>query len=301
MLAGANLFLSPGWCILEGCNQVRQIYGFRLVQGILVRVVLWSAMLLGGGLWALVLERGVLFLLTGLFFLFRYARFFLDLMRWATREQAFWKKEIWPLQWRFALVWISGFLPSALIIPVLFSCQGPVAAGRIGMTWALVSALMSCSHAIVSTRMPRFAILVARKEYGELDRGFHHALRSAMLVVGAGSLAVLAGIRLLDALEQPLAERFLPFMPTLLFLVAVFLQQVRAAFGTYLRAHKREPYLVLSVVEAVLFTGMVFPLGRWYGATGIAAGFAVVAFLTFIPSLVIFRRCRRAWHDDATG
>jgi len=146
LVAGGNIALSPGWSILEGCNEVKQVYRFRLVQGLLARVALWSIMLAGGGLWALVIDRGITLALTAGFFLYRYSSFFRHLFQCKFIHRQFWKNEIWPLQWRFAVVWISGYLPS-LFIPVLFACQGPEAAGRLGMTWALASALLSVSHA----------------------------------------------------------------------------------------------------------------------------------------------------------
>jgi O-antigen/teichoic acid export membrane protein len=297
VLAGLNLFTSPGWTILEGCNQVRRVYGFRLVQGLLTRLVLWIGILSGAGLYALVMERALNFLLSAVFFLVKYPRFFADLFRVKDIQQRFWKEEIWPLQWRFALVWISGYIPS-LFIPVIFALQGPVEAGRFGMTWTIASALMAVSHAVLAPRMPRFAMAIAKKKYDALDALFSQSMRTCVIVLLSGSLIFLGAVYILEYFESKLAERFLPLLPTAVLLVAVFMQQIRHAMGIYLRAHKKEPFLMLSIVEALLMIGILYPLGKWSGATGLALGFMVVATLILVPGYAIFRRCKIDWHAD---
>ena len=54
---------------------------------------------------------------------------------------------------------------------------------------------------------------------------------------------------------------------------------------------------MLSVFEAALTGGVAFVLGRAYGVTGIAGGFALVAGVILIPAIAIFRRRRREWHE----
>jgi len=301
-VAGLSLFLSPGWSILEGCNQVTEVYGFRLLQGIATRLVLWISVLAGAGLWALALERGGGLVFTALFFVLRYRRFFRELLGRRKALRGFWRLEILPLQWRFALVWIAGYLPS-LFIPVIFAYQGPVEAGRFGMTWAIAAALMSVSHAIVTTRMPRFAMFVARKEYRELDSLFRKSLESSLLVLVSGTALFLGALLVLEHLQLSLKDRFLPLLPTAILLAAILLQQVRHAFATYLRAHKREPYVVVSVVETVSMAIVLFPLGKLWGVIGLALGFLVVNGLILIPSAEIFRNCRLRWRQspDVSG
>lgn len=301
LFTGVNLFFLPGFSLLEGCNQVSQVYGFKLLLGLFYRIVLWAAMLAGGGLWAVTAERGLMMVMTALFFLFRYGRFFRDLIRSGDSYRMFWRDEIWPLQWRFALVWITGYFVFSLFVPVLFKFQGPVAAGRIGMTWALIAAIMALSHAVIAARMPRFAILAAKKAYIELDRLFFQSLWACVLVMFSGALIVAGAIYLLTGMAHPLADRFLPLPPTVLFLLATLFHQVRHAMGSYLRAHKREPYLVISIIEAGLILAVLFPLGKWFGAMGMAAGFLSVTSVMFVPALIIFQRCRVRWHYEKSS
>jgi len=300
VLAGLNLFLSPGLSILLGCNQVKEVYGFRVLQGVWARVFLWAAMLGGLGLWALAVERAVYALLTLVFFVRRYAAFFAGLLRRLEARAGIWKHEIWPLQWRVGVVWIAGFVPS-LFIPALFEVSGPEVAGRMGMTWQVATALMVVAYALVASRTPRMAMHVARREFVDLDRLFGLSLRTGVILLLLGSLAFVGILELLAALGSPLAGRFLPIAPTMWILLALILQQLRHVLGAYLRAHKREPYVALSIVEAALLAAILWPLANAYGAAGLAIGFAVVAAVVFVPALVIFGRCRRRWHHGHDG
>ena len=294
-VTGASLFLVPGWSILEGCNQVTEVYRYRAIQGTLVRVLLWAALLGGAGLWALVLERSATVLLSVWFFARRYRVFFRALLSRRSRAPRLWRREIWPLQWRFAVVWLSGYLPS-LFTPAIFAFQGAVAAGRLGMTLTLTSSLIALADPVISARMPRWAVLIARGRFDELDSQFRQSLRTCLALLAAGSLIFMGILVWLSAAGRPLADRFLAPGITGVFFAAIFFQQARQALGAYLRAHKREPYLALSIVNAVLTAGVVFVLGTAYGVTGIATGFLLVAGIVLLPAIVIFRRRRRDWH-----
>lgn len=295
--AGLNLLLSPALLILEGCNQVTEVYRFRMIQGIATRVALWSGMLLGGGLWALLLERVLMLLTTAVFLVVRYRRLFARLLAHPRLQPGYWAHEIWPLQWRFATVWLAGFLPT-LFVPALFAFEGPVVAGQIGMTWALVSALLAVAFAVILTKMPRFAMHAARKEYEALDELFARSLRGSLLLMVSGTLVAVGILALLEQSELPLAERFLSPLTTLVFLLAILAQLLKHAMATYLRAHKREPYLALSLIEAAITLAVLYPLGKAYGAEGLAWGFLVIATATLTPAYLIFRRCRVRWHAE---
>ncbi len=73
---------------------------------------------------------------------------------------------------------------------------------------------------------------------------------------------------------------------------------MRHILGTYLRAHKREPYAGLSLVEAVLMASLLYPLGKLVGVTGLALGFLAVTALILVPAVWIYKRCKREWHQS---
>ncbi len=298
LLTGINLYLVPVWSLLEGCNQVSHVYAFRLVQGVVMSVSLWGAIALGAGLWAGPVASALGLLCAGVYLARRYLAFLGSFFKPATDEQMDWWREIWPMQWRIALSWLSGYFVFSLFTPVLFRYHGPIAAGQMGMTWTLVSALSGISSTWVLTKAPRFGLLIARKQYADLDRLFFRAAAASLALASAGAAAVWLVIYGLYALGHPLASRLLPPVPSALFLIATVLMQVSVPQSTYLRAHKREPFLGLSVVSGVMIGLSTWLLGRWYGATGMAAGYLAVVALGVPTGTFIWYRCRAEWHQD---
>ncbi len=301
ILTGFRLFLVPIWSLLEGCNQVAQAYTYRLIQNVLSSLALWSALLLGARLWTGPVTSAVA-LAWGIFFLsWRYRPFIRSLLAPARGPRVRWRADIWPLQWRIALTWLSGYFVFSLFTPVLFYFRGSVVAGQAGMTWSLVNALSAIAFLFVSTKVPRFGMLIARHAYGALDRLFLRSTLSSVVVASLGASVFGAGVYGLYAVDHPLAMRILPFAPTAMLLLAMVLNQIAFAMGAYLRAHKREPYLVILVVRAVVATVTTLLLGSRFGATGVAAGFLAVNGLTLIPASIIFYRCRAEWHAHPDG
>ncbi|MGH9388566.1 MAG: hypothetical protein ACRD1Z_03055, partial [Vicinamibacteria bacterium] len=134
------------------------------------------------------------------------------------------------------------------------------------------------------------------RDYPAMDALFRRATVSSVLVSAAGALLFLSLLALARGLDLELAKRFLPTLETSLFLSALVLQQVRFAMGSYLRAHKAEPFALLSVVEGLAAVPLLSLLGKELGALGMILGFLGLTSLTLVPAVHIFRRCRKLWH-----
>ncbi len=296
-VTGLTLCMTPVWALLEGCNQVSNTYAYRLVQAVALSATAWIAITLGAGLWTSSLSTFVGSLFAATLMIRRYGPLLRAVfLRRPTLSRLSWRRDILPMQWRFALSWISGYLMFSLFTPVLFHYHGAVIAGQMGMTWAFVSILTTLTYSWIMPRAPTYGILIASAKYAELDRLF---FRNASVAIGATSLGAFAIWLLVYALNQfpnPLATRLLPPLPTALMLAASAINSATIPFAIYLRAHKQEPLLVLSLVGAVVSAaGFVF-LGRTYAADGIA-----VAYLTTTAALapfiyLLWRRKRQEWH-----
>ena len=65
----------------------------------------------------------------------------------------------------------------------------------------------------------------------------------------------------------------------------------------YMRAHKREPYMVLSIAIGILMPLTSWLLVRPFGTLGIAIATCAVSLLVTLPTtLLIFFHCRAKWH-----
>jgi hypothetical protein len=300
MLAGLNLTLLPLFALLEGCNQVSQVYGFKLTATLAMTIAIWLSIALGAGLWTPAIAVVVRITYSAMFVV-RHRRFFAGILTRFPSRAVHWRLEVWPMQWRIALSWVCGYLSSSLFTPVAFHYNGAAVGGQTGMTLNVVGALSIASANWMYAKVPRFGVLIARGEYQELDR---LALRSALASLSISAfLAFLlwCAVLALNVLRHPLADRILSPTPVALFAAAGVLMQIPFNQAIYLRAHRREPFVLVSVLHGGLTCLSTLTLGALYGPVGAAAGSLGVVALVVIPAgTVTWMRCRTAWHRRAS-
>jgi hypothetical protein len=296
LATAASVLLTPMFALLEGVNRVETVQGVRLAQGLLSRIAGFLAIVFGAGLFTVPVAR-VVSLSVGAFGLGRkFLRFVVDLGDRGGGATVSWQGEFLPVQWKFALSWLSGYVVYSLFTPVLFAFHDPALAGRMGLTLAAASAISSAAFAVTATKVPRLAIFAARRDYRDMDSLFFRATLSSMAVALIGSGLLFGGLLVLRALPLALAERFLPPLETGLLLAAFALQQLRFSMGSYLRAHKAEPFVFLSVAEGLVAIPLFTLLGRNAAALGMILGFLGLTTATLVPAVAIFFRCRTLWH-----
>lgn len=296
ILTGGALFITPLLALLEGCGEVADVARVRAWQTAASNIAAWSVFLAGGRLWASPAITGASLLVGVAWILLTRRRFFLDLLRTPAAPMS-WREEVWPFQWRIALSWIASYLTIHLFIPVLFSARGPAAAGRLGMTIALASALFIAATAPLTTKSPLFGALVARRDFAALDARFFPTMWRSVGLMVLGSVALFAGLLTLRAIGHRWSARLLDPLPFAIMLAGLLANMIGFAEAIYLRAHKREPFLGIYLASALAIVPSTFILGRAYGATGMMLGYLVAtAVITVGGGTWVFQRKRREWH-----
>lgn len=300
-LTGVVIFLQCFWSILEGCNQVTSLYTFRLYQTILSNSLGWIAIVLGAGLWVPVVVTSVT-ILSGFYYLGRFHRlFFWSIIKnFENRlSTGIWLSEMLPFQWRIALSWISGYFCFYFFVPILFKLHGAEVAGQMGMTWSLISVVSIIAGAWVSPRVPQFAIAAANKDYQGLDQLFWRTTRVSIMAGLTASILIFAFVLSIHFINIDVVRKFSDrlFPPTVvaIFLVAQLLQNVSSPFACYMRAHKQEPLMALSIVSALLITLSNVILGRHFAGFGVALGYLVVHLIVVPIVIYIWYQRRREW------
>lgn len=303
VLTALLLAVLPLTSLLEGCDQLPIVNRYRLRQAVTGSLFVWTLIVLGAGLWVSVAAAAVRLFWELHLVAVRYRGFFRSLLAAAREQTLDWWGQVWPMQWRLAVGGIFGWLSMYLITPVIFHYHGSAAAGRMGMTWTVLTSLQAAAFAWIETRRPRFGQMIARREFDALD---HLFLRVSAFSVGlllVGSLAFCGVVALLPLVEirlvQLLADALLPAQPTLLLALAVSLLQIARCANIYVRAHQREPFLVPGVISSVLIGALVFVFGRQYGAAGAAVGYLCVIAVFQVPVwLWIWQRFRLERNAD---
>ncbi len=302
VLTGGVLWLWSLTAILEGCNQMAAVHRVRMWQAITGSLVVWAAMVSGAGLWAAAASVCVRLIWDAWLVGVSYRRFFQSL--WSSTESdstLHWWEEVWPLQWRIGVRAVAGYFALNLFTPIMFHYHGAVEAGRMGMTWAALTAIEGSAFAWVQTRTAMFGMLAARRDFVELDRVFFRLLLISWTMLLCGSLVLCGGVAALDAIPWDIAtrlsERLLPLAPTAVLCAAVWLLHISRCQSIYILAHKRDPLLIPGLTLTGLIALFVWIGGRDYGAMGAALGYLVVAAVLYVPIWTwIWSKCRREWH-----
>ena len=293
-LAAINALFLPLWALLQGCGQVAKVNFFRLGEGIIKAAVLWTAMLNGAELWAIPASLAASLAWTALFLLARYRAFAISLLGAPAAGGIDWKREILPVQWRIGVSWVSGYLMFALITPALFHFHGPVVAGQMGMTWALVSGVIVLASSWLHARTPGYGMLISSERYSELDRVALRATAMTVLIAVIGELCVIALIAWLNAAGHPFAERVLPLAPVAVLAAAEITNLGFIAQAGYLRAFKQELFMPVSLVTGAGVGISVMLLAGPHGPMGALAAYFSGIALSLAWSSVIFYRFRRS-------
>ena len=300
-ITGLTICLVPVWSLLEGCNQVARLYTFRFFQGALTSIAVWIAIFGGAELWTASIS-GIAMLLCSSFFLKRYYSTFLKTLILSRPEgpQIGWRTDMFPMHWRIMVTWVSSYLYWSLFTPVLFKYQGPIVAGQMGMTWGIIGLIGSISGAWLAPRIPQFGMFIAQEKYADLDRLFWKLTKISIGIATLLTITCWLVIYFLNIIENPMAVRFasrlLPPLPAGFFLLGQLVSNAFMPFGAYLRAHKKEPLMVLSVIVSIATALVCFIFGKLYSATGIAIGSFLVNIIIVPFIFPIWVRCRAKWH-----
>lgn len=203
-----------------------------------------------------------------------------------------WRDEVWPMQWRIGLSGLVNYFAYFLFNPVMFRYHGAVVAGQMGMTMQLVGGVQSLAMVFISTKVPQFGILIARGDRRQLDRLWTRASLMSLAVLTVGGSVLLAGVYGLRTLDLRITERFLEPWPTGMLLAAALLAQVSQCQTAYIRAHRREAIMVLSVTTSVATGILVWLFGRKFGPIGAALSSVGVAAVAVAWETSVWRQFR---------
>lgn len=287
----ANLSLSAMLAVLEGTGEIAAVARVRFRQSLLGYGLTWIALLAGADLWAAPLLPAASAVSTAAWL---HSHSWLRRMREAAPlpagEAPLWRRDVFPLQWRMASSWIAGYFIFQLLTPLAFARQGAVEAGRLGITLAVFNAVLTAGMSWVNAKFPAIAMHLARAERRAANALFVRVTRRALAFTTAASVAVVIGLLVLRVFAPGAAQRFAG-IPVALCLAAVTLcNSAIYAAASFLRAHKEEPMLAVSVVSAVFVLAGVTTASRLGILPMIASYLGVTAVVSLPWTLVIFRR-----------
>jgi O-antigen/teichoic acid export membrane protein len=235
----------------EGCNSVGKIQQIRFKISVVTSFSMMIGLVTHIGLYALSLSA-ILASLFGFYIIWsNYKPFIRQLWTMSRKNSYNWWPEFSTLIWRYAISWGSGFLVFQLFTPLVFYFKGPVEAGKIGISIAMWTAGYNIAISWIIAVTPKLNMLIAERKWPELDREFNNSLLKSIATMVAGGFTFFM-------IDYAMYDHFVFFQRIMspigmLVLFAAWLLQVFVnSIAIYLRAHKKEPLVGMSVFNALI-------------------------------------------------
>lgn len=284
---------------LEGMGKVESVAKIKILQQLVYFIIMGGLYFYGFKLYAAPVAALIgLLVIPVVVISSKYMILFKNIWASLSNERIYYFREIFPYQWKIAVSWISGYLMYQLFTPICFAIAGAEIAGKMGITLAALNAILSISISWVNTKVPIISNYIVKKEFKKLDYVFYSTLKGASIVCFLTLIIFNVTIILLNRYYNELGNRFLSIIPLVLLSVNVFINLIVTSLGTYLRCHKEEPLLKVSIVVATITIISIIVLGEWLGYIGIVFGYFLVNLIVTLGwTITVFNKKKMLWHN----
>lgn len=298
-----NLLITPIYAFIQGLGKVKEVAKIRLIQQSIVYISIYLGFIFGFKLYIPALQSFVLaFIGITLIYSFSFHKILIELWKVPISDKVVYFREIFPFQWKIAISWISGYFIYQLFNPILFAYQGAVIAGQMGMTLAVLNGVQALSNSWMTTKIPEYSALIAQREYKKLDFLFNTTLKQSVFIIAIALLIIYSLVKLsrhysLTIYGIEIGKKVLEEIPLLFMILAIFINQFIFSWAIYLRCHKKEPFLLYSIVMAIFTALSTVFMTKYFGVKGMTFGYFAITFILFYWAYYIFKTKKHAWHN----
>ena len=278
-----NLILIPFFALMTGGGLVADVSRLELSSGFLAVAFGALTIEMGGGLYVVSVVSITKFMVNLFYLLF---------FRWGTirllygeirqkkirKNRLSWWSEVWPMQWKIALSWLSGYFIFQLFVPVLFTFHGAEIAGQMGMTVSVANAVQSIGLTWLNIRIPEFCRLISLREWSLVRTLFFRVAGLAFFATILMSTIVVF-VLIESKSFSSIGDRLLNPLEVGVMLLAASLQVLISSWAIFMRSFKKEPMLIPSLVGALLTSVSTVVLGKLYSSYGVVFGYCGISLV----------------------
>lgn len=293
-----NLLISPWMAVLQGMNKVKEMAKISLIKQLIILSVTWVSLLLGAQLYIISINSLTGFIILLILYLnTSYPKLLLNTYKHKITEKISYRYEIFPLQWKIAISWISGYFIFQFFNPVVFAFNGAEAAGKVGMSLTVLNAILNLVLNWTSTKIPIWSGFIAKEEYENLDKSFYKTMKQSTVVAILCIIIFILFLSIINYFNIPLSGRFLPVTLCILLFSVIPINNIINGWATYLRCHKKEPFIIQAVTIGILTAISTILGSKYIGVNAVIIGYSfIVIFISFPMSYLIFKRYKKLYH-----
>lgn len=300
VIGGINLFGSLLLSIYQGLDKIVTIQKNMLIGSIANSLCTWGMLMLHFKIWAL-LAGSFLSILITLVLLYRSATpLWWQIIKYRVYDKYNFLKETIPLQWRYAISFICSYLLVYAYVPATFKLVGPIEAGQLGLTLTIMTVINGVANSWVVTKVPKLNVLVAQGNYSDLNSMFKKSITIGLFIQVFLSCFTLFGIFILTRFLPSFAKRFLDMNLIFWLLISQIPAYFITGFSLYLRAFKKEPFMILLVINAItMVISIYFLLYREHAFNLFIYSIGFVNTLILLFGLIIYMQKRKIYLSTA--
>jgi len=300
-----KMFQSPFTAILTGLNKVVEMNEIMFIQQVITPLVMWILLITHCGLYVVGVSS-VVAVLVWFFYIIKKGdlkELLINIYKIPVKENVDYMKEIFPYQWRIAISSLSGYFIFYFLTPIIFKYQGAVISGQVGMAISIISAIQSFSMSWLNTKVPLYSQLIARKEYTELDTIFNKTMKQMIIVCVFLMVCAFIFLSGLDWFKvtyngELLSDRCLKGWPLLFLMLGYITDQFSFSWATYLRCHKKEPFMTISLITGVLCLAVIYVSAKYSTIFYVILLYALTRILMTPWGYYIYRDNKIKWHKQ---
>ena len=186
------------------------------------------------------------------------------------------------LQGRYAISWFSGYIIFNLITPVIYKMISPEVAGQYGFTMTAINAINGFTGSWFDSKTPHLNILVSKREVKQLNTKYWNLFFFSLFITLIGYILFYI-VSLFIGNINLFEGRFLISFYILLMIINQIPNIITINLARYLRAHKEEPYVYISIIAAINTAISTFIILPRYGFAKFLLFLIILSYSVSLP------------------
>lgn len=283
-----NLTVMGRWSIYEGLGYVKEILWARLVSAMITLVLTGLLFLNGFGIFSCAATWLSSFLAYFIFVEWRGRKIWkwLKVVEQKGQNTNFHqvKIDVRKLQFRTAISCMCGFFSFQSVTIIAFKYGGPALASKVGIAMTIMLASVGVAGILIQSKMQKIFMMIVGKRFTECFELSNFLIRDCLGVIFLILIAGIICIWLVDLMNVDWLRQRLPSLVVYIFFMAsAAVNQVIAVQAAVLRAFKMEPYIVYSLLIAVMVPLVSLWASNTKSPTIFAIGYFLVNLLVALP------------------
>ena len=299
MIVSCRIFFFPILALLECLGNVTEVYKLKLIQYILSTFILFIFIIKEFSFLALLFSQLSIIIFFSIYFFYYYRKLIRNYFLFLFPSKKIISQDNLIFLFKTFLQSMFSFLYFFIYVPIVFYNMGSNSAGALGLTLTIILSIHALSLSYISPKIRSIGNLLSLKEFYKLNKLVLKIIYIPGLIYLFISFFVLVFIFFINKYELSFADRLLDLKITSIFLLNFFLQLLFYPLILYVRAHKVEVFLKITILTSILCILFVYISSTYNSILFISLSTLFVTLLTLPYIIYQYRKFKSLNNNDS--